>query len=1410
MRRTAALLLASSLLSVAALAAPGFLDPTFGTGGFVRPNFGLPTSADFTASVRQPDGKIVVAGDGDRGFGGGSTRALVLARFNADGTADPTFGRGGWNQLVGGGAGNPKARAMAVQADGKIVVLLDSNQSIAFGKVLPDGTRDDSFALNHGILRDFQSDGLEPQALALQADGKYVVAGVRHHSGGTDSFVARYHPNGARDTAFGINGVWTESIGLGEDGAHAVAVDANGRIYFAGRAAESGMPSDAYVARLYGYGSLDWGFGINGVTRIDNDNAEDSASAVSADLAGRVLVAGRTAVGGQGRYLVAKLGETGMLDSFFGFQGMTIIDVPVFAPADGDAAARSILVDELAQVTIAGTVQHLASGDRTFAIVRLQADGMVMSSWGSSGVVVGPLSPSADTLTGLFDQGGDRWVAAGARTDAAFTHSLLAGFVASTGQADPAFGAGGTALHSWRRQSLDTAADFAFAPDGKLVAVGDALAEFGLVARFLPDGSLDATFADNGVIRLAGGLPGAPGAVAVQADSRIVVASESPFGASRFNADGTRDLGWNGGAHTSVPMPIYGYVKSVALQPDGRVVLAGHTWQDRLAIARLNADGSVDTSFNGTGYLVIDRGVLEQIREVAVQPDGRIVAVGGGSGMVALRLLANGALDPSWGGTGIVNYGGTYPSTLTTLSLRPDGRVLVGGSCSYPNGVSDTCIGTLLADGSVDPNAGFWNLHFITQNWESGIPFGIGVDGEKVLVGGEGGPGRQAVAARLLPDGTGDPNYGTSGVGRSGRTGYVARARVQSDGSVVVFSEEFDLGWQLARFEGGGGDNVPDPFDFQDQDGVPLDTMVTSETLTITGLTIPAAISVNGGDYSIGCNGSFTDMAGTISNGQTVCVRHMSGSGIGEFRVTWLTIGGYTGYFATTTGTPPETTIASQPPSLSNVQTATFTFTSNDPAATFECSLDQAAFASCQSPRVYELSDGGHNFRVRAVGPAGADPSPAQYSWVIDSTAPDTLILSGPTGATGSTSATFNFTFVGDGPATYECSLDGAAFAACTNPKEYSGLAEGAHQFRVRAKDGAGNIDATPAVRDWSVDLTGPDTTIVSGPPPVGNSSSVTFTFSASESPATFECKDALASTWISCASPLTLNGIADGTYTFQIRAKDAFGNPDATPASRTFTIDTVVPDTTITAGPSGTVASTAASFAFASNDATATFECRVDGAAYAACTSPVSLSGLGQGAHQFDVRARDAAGNVDASPASRDWSVDTVAPQTSIASGPSGAIASTSASFTFGADDAGATFECSLDGAAFVACTSPAAYSGLGEGAHAFSVRARDALGNTDATPASQTWIVDTVAPTTTITSAPANNTPLPATFQFTSNEPGAAFDCRVDTGAFAPCTSPMVYTTLAKGNHTFSVRARDAAGNVDATPASHTWRVR
>lgn len=282
---------------------------------------------------------------------------------------------------------------------------------------------------------------------------------------------------------------------------------------------------------------------------------------------------------------------------------------------------------------------------------------------------------------------------------------------------------------------------------------------------------------------------------------------------------------------------------------------------------------------------------------------------------------------------------------------------------------------------------------------------------------------------------------------------------------------------------------------------------------------------------------------------------------------------------------------------------------------------------------------------------------------------------------------------------------------------------------------------------------------------------------------------------------------------------------------------DTTPPDTTITSGPAegSTITNNTPTFGFSSSETPSTFQCSVDSAAFTACTSPFTTAPLANGLHSFAVQAIDASGNVDPSPATRGFTVnvgpppDTTPPETTITGGPAEGSTITTAQpqFSFTSTEAG-TFECSVDGAAFVGCLTPFTTAPLASGTHSFRVRAIDTSGNIDASPATRNFTVDlstpppgptptptptppdTTPPDTAITSGPAKRTHRhKATFSFAANEGGARFMCKVDGGAYRACTSPVKVVRAGPGRHKFYVEAIDAAGNVDPTPATYKWRV-
>ena len=239
--------------------------------------------------------------------------------------------------------------------------------------------------------------------------------------------------------------------------------------------------------------------------------------------------------------------------------------------------------------------------------------------------------------------------------------------------------------------------------------------------------------------------------------------------------------------------------------------------------------------------------------------------------------------------------------------------------------------------------------------------------------------------------------------------------------------------------------------------------------------------------------------------------------------------------------TPPSTTVTSGPDDPTSVVSASFEFTSDDAAATFSCSLDEAAPVPCSSPATYgPFQEGSHSFAAWATDAAGNVGAPSRWDWTVDLTAPVASITSGPADPTKEASATFAFTATEPG-VTFSCSLDGAQPTPCASSITYDSLSEGDHTFEVSATDPAGNV-GPPAAWGWTVDLTAPIAQITSGPEDPTREITATFTFTSDDPSAVFACSlDGSPAT--ACASPVSYDSLPVGRHTFDVTASDPLGN---------------------------------------------------------------------------------------------------------------------------------------------------------------------------------------------------------------------------------------------------------------------------
>jgi uncharacterized delta-60 repeat protein len=298
---------------------------------------------------------------------------------------------------------------------------------------------------------------------------------------------------------------------------------------------------------------------------------------------------------------------------------------------------------------------------------------------------------NGDAIYGLAQQPDGKIVAAGASNNGVNDDFAVARYHLD-GSLDTTFNGTGKVTTSLTA-GTDTGYGVALQTNGKIVMVGRSNTNNFGVVRYNTDGSLDTNFNTTGIVSTPFTGTSPANAVSIQADSKIVAvgfASPGPFvfAIARYNTDGSLDTTFNGtGKITTSPTGVNDFAYAVTLQPDGKIIAAGSCSSD-FCIARYNTDGSLDTNFNTSGYVTTPVGSsADYIYSVAVQPDGKIVAAGTANNGVnddfaVVRYLSNGSLDTSLNGTGKVMTPLGTTDYGQSVALQSNGKIILGGTAT--------------------------------------------------------------------------------------------------------------------------------------------------------------------------------------------------------------------------------------------------------------------------------------------------------------------------------------------------------------------------------------------------------------------------------------------------------------------------------------------------------------------------------------------------------------------------------------------------------------------------------------------------------------------------------------------------------------------------------------------------------
>jgi uncharacterized delta-60 repeat protein len=360
--------------AVARLNAGGGLDTSFGDGGRRSFGFANGTGYDFGSGVAiQPDGKIVVAGYSEQS---GTGFDFAVARLRPGGGLDQSFAGDGRRSFgFANGAGADFGSGVAIQPDGRIVVAGGAGADFAVARLRPGGGLDQSFAgdgrRSFGFANGANVDS--GNDVAIQRDGKIVVAGTSDQSGTGDNFaVARMNPGGGLDQSFAGDGRRSFGFanGANSDSGAGVAIQPDGRIVVAGNSIQSGTGQDFAVARLRPGGGLDTSFSGDGRRSFGfaNGASGDLANGVAIQPNGKIVVAGTSDQSGTGNeFAVARLNPGGGLDQSFSGDGRRSFG---FANGAGADFGRGVALQPNGRIVVAGSSVQSGTGT-DFAVARL-------------------------------------------------------------------------------------------------------------------------------------------------------------------------------------------------------------------------------------------------------------------------------------------------------------------------------------------------------------------------------------------------------------------------------------------------------------------------------------------------------------------------------------------------------------------------------------------------------------------------------------------------------------------------------------------------------------------------------------------------------------------------------------------------------------------------------------------------------------------------------------------------------------------------------------------------------------------------------------------------------------------------------------------------------------------------------
>ena len=663
----------------------------------------------------------------------------------------------------------------------------------------------------------FEGDGADNSVYttSIQSDGKIIIGGwLTTYNGIARNYIARLNTDGTLDTSF--------NSGTGASGAvYTTSIQSDGKIIIGGAFTSYNGIARSNIARLNADGTLDTSFNPG-----MGYNSSDVVRTTSIQSDGKIIIGGQfTTINGNARKNIARLNTNGLLDTSFNpGTGVNNFVYTTSIQSDGKiiiggkfTSYNGILKNGIARLNTDGTLDTSFNpgtrGNSRVYTTSIQIDGKIII--GGQYITINDFAEN--NIARLNNDG---------TIDTSFVSAISVNEVWTTSiQSDGKIIIGGAfttinsiAINRIVRMNTDGTHDIYFNPvtgsnsdvyttsiqsDGKIIIGGDFTSYNGFarnrIARLNTDGTLDAAF-NPGI-----GASKNVRATSIQSDGKIIIGGNfttingvARNGIARLNTDGTLDTTFNPGTGVYINQSI----SSVSIQSDGKIIIGDYYTSNSLTgygIARLNTNGTLDTTFNLKG--------ISSIATTSIQSDGKII-VGGGFTSFAdiysvgkngiVRLNTNGLIDTSFNpgvktGAGV---GTGEPGTVYTTSIQSDGKVIIGGYFTSYNGIARNGIARLNTNGLIDTS---FNPGVQTGAYGSVCTTSIQSDG-KVIIGGNfttiNGIARNGIA-RLNTDGTLDTSF-NPGTGIGVNSTFVVRTTsIQSDGKIIIggnFTEYNGLG----------------------------------------------------------------------------------------------------------------------------------------------------------------------------------------------------------------------------------------------------------------------------------------------------------------------------------------------------------------------------------------------------------------------------------------------------------------------------------------------------------------------------------------------------------------------------------------------------------------------------------------